>query len=50
LSIEYDDPNRTGCGYGNHRHYQARILLRSHRQTRRPRERLNQQATMANCG
>jgi hypothetical protein len=30
--------------------YQARILLRSHRQTRRRRTRLNQQATTANCG
>jgi len=28
----------------------ARILLRSHRQTRRRRTRLNQQATTANCG
>ena len=41
---------RTGRGYRNHRHYQARILLRSHRQTRRRRTRLNQQATTANCG
>jgi hypothetical protein len=37
---------RTGRGYRNHRHYQARILLRSHRR----RTRLNQQATTANCG
>jgi hypothetical protein len=28
----------------------ARILLHSHRQTRRRRTRLNQQATTANCG
>jgi hypothetical protein len=41
---------RTGRGYRNHRHYQARILRRSHRQTRRRRTRLNQQATTANCG
>jgi hypothetical protein len=41
---------RTGRGYRNHRHYQARILLRSHRQARRQRTRLNQQATTANCG
>jgi hypothetical protein len=38
---------RTGCGNRNHRHYQARILLRSHRQTRRLHTRLNQQATTA---
>jgi hypothetical protein len=38
------------ASYRNHRHYQARILLRSHRQTRRRRTRLNQQATTANCG
>jgi transposase len=41
---------RTARGYRNRRHYQARILLRSHRQTRRRRTRLNQQATTANCG
>ncbi len=41
---------RTGRGYRNHRHYQARILLRSYRQTRWRRARLNQQATTANCG
>jgi hypothetical protein len=29
---------------------EARILRRSHRQTRRRRTRLNQQATTANCG
>jgi hypothetical protein len=40
---------RTGRGYRN-RHYQARILLRSHRQTRRRRTRLNQQAATASCG
>jgi hypothetical protein len=39
---------RTGRGYRNH-HYQRRILLRSHRQTRRRRTRLNRQATTANC-
>jgi hypothetical protein len=33
----------------NHRHYQALILLRSHRQTRQRRTRFNQQATTANC-
>jgi transposase len=38
---------RTGRGYRNH--YQRRILLRSHRQTRRRRTRSNQQATAANC-
>ncbi|GAA2759068.1 hypothetical protein F4554_001207 [Actinopolymorpha rutila] len=37
-------------GYRNYRHYQARILLRSRRQTRRRRTRLNQQATTASCG
>jgi hypothetical protein len=41
---------RSGRGYRNHRRYQARILLRSHRQTRRRRTRLNQRATTANCG
>jgi hypothetical protein len=44
---------RTGRGYRNHRHhrrYQARNLLRSHRQIRRQRTRLNQRATTANCG
>jgi len=40
---------RTGRGYRNHDHYQARILLRSARQTRR-RSPLNQQATTFNCG
>lgn len=40
---------RTGRGYRNHEHYQARILLRSARQTRR-RSPLNQQATTFNCG
>jgi len=40
---------RTGRGYRNHRHYQRRILLPSHRQTRRRRTRLNHQATAANC-
>ncbi len=40
---------RTGRGYRNHGHYQARILLRSARQTRR-RSPLNQQATTFNCG
>ncbi len=40
---------RTGRGYRNHGHYQARILLRSARQTRR-RSPLNQQATTVNCG
>ena len=40
---------RTGRGYRNHDHYQARILLRSARQTRR-RAPLNQQATTFNCG
>ena len=40
---------RTGRGYRNRRRYQVRILLRSHRQTRRRRTRLNQQATTANC-
>ncbi|WP_405098252.1 transposase [Micromonospora sp. NBC_01412] len=39
---------RTGRGYRNH-HYQRRIRLRSHRQTRRRRTRLNQQAAAANC-
>ncbi len=39
---------RTGRGYRNHQHYQARILLRSARQTRR-RSPLNQQATTSNC-
>lgn len=39
---------RTGRGYRNHHHYQARILLRSARQTRR-RSPLNQQATTLNC-
>jgi transposase len=39
---------RTGRGYRNHRHYQRRILLRSRRQIRRRRTRLNQQATAAN--
>lgn len=39
---------RTGRGYRNHDHYQARILLRSARQTRR-RSPLNQQATTFNC-
>jgi hypothetical protein len=32
---------RTGRGYRNRRRYQARILLRSHRQTHRRRTRLN---------
>ena len=40
---------RTGRGYRNHEHYQARILLRSARQTRQ-RSPLNQQATTVNCG
>lgn len=40
---------RTGRGYRNHEHYQARILLRSARQTRR-RSPLTQQATTVNCG
>ena len=40
---------RTGRGYRNHDNYQARILLRSARQTRR-RSPLNQQATTLNCG
>lgn len=40
---------RTGRGYRNHEHYQARILLRSARQTRR-RSPLNQQATTFKCG
>jgi len=40
---------RTGRGYRNHDHYQARILLRSARQTRR-RSPLTQQATTFNFG
>lgn len=40
---------RTGRGYRNHDHYQARILLRSARQTRR-RSPMNQQANTFNCG
>ena len=40
---------RTGRGYRNPGHYQARILLRSHRRTRR-RSPLTQQATTFNCG
>jgi hypothetical protein len=40
---------RTGRGYRNYHHYQRPILLRSHRQTRRRRTRLNQRATTANC-
>ncbi len=40
---------RTGRGYRNPEHYQARILLRSARQTRRRRT-LTQQATTLNCG
>lgn len=40
---------RTGRGYRNHHHYQARILLRSARQTRR-RPPLTHQATTVNCG
>ena len=40
---------RTGRGYRNHAHYQARILLRSARQTRR-RSPLNQQSTTFYCG
>lgn len=40
---------RTGRGYRNPDHYQARILLRSARRTRR-RSPLNQQATTFNCG
>lgn len=40
---------RTGRGYRNHEHYQARILLRSARQTRR-RSPLNQQSTTFYCG
>jgi hypothetical protein len=40
---------RTGRGYRNHEHYQARILLASaHRHGRRSP--LNQQATTFNCG
>ena len=40
---------RTGRGYRNHDHYQARILLRSARQTRR-RSPLIQQGTTFYCG
>lgn len=40
---------RTGRGYRNHDHYQDRILLRSHRRTRR-RPTLNQQDTTLKCG
>lgn len=40
---------RTGRGYRNHEHYQARILLRSARQTRR-RSPLTQQSTTFYCG
>ncbi|MGI8435010.1 MAG: ISL3 family transposase [Nocardioidaceae bacterium] len=40
---------RTGRGYRNHHHYQARILLRGARQTRR-RPPLTQQTTTFNCG
>jgi transposase len=40
---------RTGPGYRNYHHYQRRALLRSHRQARWRRTRLNQQATAANC-
>ena len=39
---------RTGRGYRNHDHYQARILLRNHRRTRRRRT-LNQQGTTLKC-
>jgi transposase len=39
---------RTGRGYRNHEHYQARILLRSARQTRR-RSPLTQQVITLNC-
>jgi hypothetical protein len=46
------DASTEACGakWYNHPHHQARIPLRSHRQTRRRRTRLNQQVTTANCG